>query len=167
MSSRLEGKAFINSMREGEGILNQAVREGRFSDSVLGAWALTELQMNGIFQLAMGIVDPEHDKRIGIVLGYNLQFGQKLNFAKETETITSDEYEKINRFNNFRNELLHVKRKGKPAWFFTITEEEKKEVIESAWEAAHASMTAMIRLIEHFRGRMGFPSEVNTEKSEP
>jgi len=154
MSGSIEGKPYFNSELANEGVLNEAVREKRFADAVLGAWALTEVQVDGIFQVAMGIFDPKNDKRITIVSKYGLQFGEKLRFAKETGAITEEEYRKIDRFNTLRNALLHTKGKG-PAWFFTINEKEKEEVIQSAWESARSCLIALVRLTEEYQASLG------------
>ena len=164
----MESKPYFNSILEGRGVLNEAVRERRFSDAVLGALAMTEVQMNAIFQLALGITDVKTDKRLMIVNDLGIQFGEKLRFVRETGAITEEEYMRIDKLNRYRNQLLHVK-KGKVAWFFTMNETEKGEVIASAWDSASSTFSALIRLTEAYRAALGLkllsplPSTVNSE----
>jgi hypothetical protein len=150
VSIRIKGKPYFNSELTNAGVLNDAVREKRFADAVLGSWAMTEVQVDGIFQLALGIIEPSKDKRFAIVHDYQIPFGLKLRFAKETGSIDEDEYKKIDKFNTLRNALNHTKKKG-PAWFFTISEEDKEDVVKSGWESAHASFTALMRLSDRVR----------------
>jgi hypothetical protein len=135
----------MSSRIQDEGMLNEALRQRRFSDVVLGAWVLVESHMNSIFRLALGITDPK-DKRAIIVENYKLQFGDKLRFANDLGALTEDEYEKLSEFNSYRNALFHAKR-GQVLWFFRMNEVEKDKVMTAAWEAVNASMGAILRLI--------------------
>lgn len=56
----------MDSNLASEGVLNGLVRQRRFSDVVLGSWALVERNVNSVFQLTLGIQSPE-DKRVMIV----------------------------------------------------------------------------------------------------
>ena len=91
-----------------------------------------------------------------------------LQKAKDQGAITEEEYMRIDKLNRYRNQLLHVK-KGKVAWFFTMNETEKGEVIASAWDSASSTFSALIRLTEAYRAALGLkllsplPSTVNSE----
>lgn len=107
---------------------------------------LTEVGISSILLRELGLNKFIEDKRASI-LHLSLQFGEKLRFAWETGALTDDEYHRIDKFNSFRNALLHSK-KGKVAWFFAINEKEKKEVMESAWESVRATYSAFGRLVK-------------------
>lgn len=65
-TSRRKWKPLMDSNLASEGVLNGLVRQRRFSDVVLGSWALVERNVNSVFQLTLGIQSPE-DKRVMIV----------------------------------------------------------------------------------------------------
>ena len=130
---------------EGEGVLNEMIRNRQFSDVVLGSWAFVDLQVNALVQLTYGLQG--NDVRVGYLHLRAIQFEDKLQFIRKVKMITKDEYQEIKKFQDDRNSLLHTK-KGKVAWFFKLTEKEKDEIISHAWNAVNNSGLALIRATE-------------------
>jgi hypothetical protein len=147
VTGRIASKRFklpVNPDLSKNATLNNLVRKGRFSDVVLLSWGLVEMSVNGAFRFTLGITTFD-DKRKKIIEIDSLQFEDKLQFLKHVGTISKEEYDKIAKFQHERNKLFHAKGMG--PWVFSITKEEKQEVMLHAWDAAQTAWTAYGRIV--------------------
>lgn len=138
-----------------EPLLHFLRRTKQFDRLLLYAWS--ELEYNTdqavVSQFGIGYLD----KRAKILT--DLSFGRKLDFLKELEAITKEEYSKVKAFQEWRNKLFH--RDGME-YLHLMPENVQAALMNRAVEAAQISFDVAFRVTE---GQLGIRFDIHPEST--
>ncbi len=111
-------------------------RTGRFSDLILLAWSQIEFNIDQLLVRQFGLF--VQDKKAKILL--DLSFQRKIDFLRENEILTKDEYSVVKEFQEYRNRLFH----GKEWFHFGLSKEEQDKIIDNAIRAAQLTLGKLV-----------------------
>ena len=113
-------------------VLEDLRQQGRFSDVILVAWAIIELNLDqailAVYRLST------HDPRSNVVL--NARLDEKLNLLKALSHLDQEGHSRIKEFQKERNGLFH---KSKGLFILNLPESQRDRVMRAAIKAVNAS----------------------------
>lgn len=101
-------------------------RKNRFADVTLTAWSNIEYDVDMLFTNEFDLT--LDDDKAKILLRMN--FLTKLDFLKENQLVTNDEYQAIRSFDEFRNQMFH-----RDGWVYVhLNPTEREDAMNTAVE---------------------------------
>jgi len=111
-------------------IARKANNEADFAETILVLWGELELNIDVLIAREFGVAYDDVEASFLTRRGIE----EKINFLKQMNVLDKDDVEKIKKFQTKRNELFHSKR-GKEQLYFTLSNNDKKEMMSDAWAA--------------------------------
>lgn len=110
--------------------------KGQFADLVLTAWCTSEFYLNQLFTKQFGKWFDYPDAKILV----DMPFSKKLDYLKDMEIISKEEFKTIRNFQQFRNKLFH---KDSPT-YVTWSDFKKEKLMDEAIHATHILRDVLI-----------------------
>jgi len=108
-------------------------RTGRFSDLILTAWSNIEFNIDQLVARQYGLF-VDNDRKSKFLL--DTSFHRKLEFLKDCQVFTGEEYAVIKDFQNYRNRLFH----GKEWSYMVLSKDEEEAIMDNAMKAARITL---------------------------